>query len=172
MRSWPRPPRWTQRKTPQRPLMGSVFPMVWLIGRSDGRSWQRHVSSWTRRRPGLEDVAKARETRFQARADKLNAARAAKGQAPRQFRPRARDEAPQPSATTNLTDPDSKPMIGRHGRVQGYNAQLVTTADQIVVAAQVCTDGNDVDQLVPMITKTRQGSAVAARCSASLTHAA
>lgn len=103
----------------------------------------------------LEEAAAARQTAFEARTAKLNAARAAKGQPPRVYRPRKRDEAPQPEATTNLTDSDSKMLIGRRGRVQGYNAQLVTTAEQIVVAAQVSNAANDVDQLVPMVAATR-----------------
>jgi transposase len=103
----------------------------------------------------LEEAATAREGAFRARCEQVNAARVAKRKAPIRLKPRPRDEAPQPDATTNLTDPDSKLLIGRRGRVQGYNAQLVTTAEQIVVAAKVCRDANDVDQLVPMVAATR-----------------
>ncbi len=56
---------------------------------------------------------------------------------------------------TNLTDPDSRPLRGRHGRVQGFNAQAVTTAQQIIVAAEVTTSSNDVEQLAPMLTAAR-----------------
>lgn len=105
-------------------------------------------------RTRLEEAAAARQAKFQARCDAANAARAAKGLPPRTYRPRPRDEAPQPDATTNLTDPQSKTLISRHGRIQGYNAQLATTADQIIVGADVCTDANDVDQLKPMLTAT------------------
>ncbi|TCK21393.1 transposase [Pseudonocardia endophytica] len=108
-------------------------------------------------RTRLEVVAADRAARFEARSAQLNAARAAKGQPPRQFRPRARDEAPKPGTTTNLTDPDSRPMQSRHGRVQGFNAQTVTTAGQIIVAAEVSTDSNDVAQLAPMLSATRAG---------------
>jgi transposase len=109
----------------------------------------------------LEATAAAREAAFQARSEALNAARAAKGRPPRTFRRRRQDEAPQPDATTNLTDPDSKLLIARRGRVQGYNAQFVTTAEQIVVAARVTNDANDVDQLVPMAAATRNTLAAA-----------
>jgi transposase len=107
------------------------------------------------------EVARERASRFEARSAALNAARAAKGQSPRQFRPRARDEAPKPGMTTNLTDPDSKPMQARHGRLQGFNAQAVTTAGRIIVAAQICTDSNDVAQLAPMLSATRAELATA-----------
>jgi transposase len=103
----------------------------------------------------LDATAAERTARFEARSTQLNAARAAKGQPPRQFKPRARDEAPKPGTTTNLTDSDSRPMRGRHGRIQGFNAQAVTTAQQIIVAAEVSTDSNDVAQLAPMLTATR-----------------
>lgn len=106
-------------------------------------------------RTRLQEAAAGRQAAFEARSAKLNAARAAKGQPPRAYRPRKRDEAPQPDATTNLTDPDSKMLIGRRGRVQGYNAQMATTAEQIVVAAQVSNAANDVDQLIPMVTAAR-----------------
>jgi transposase len=112
-------------------------------------------------RARLDAVAAERMARFEARSAQLNAARAAKGQPPRTFRPRARDEAPKPATTTNLTDPDSRPMHGRHGRVQGFNAQAVTTAQQIIVAAEVSTDSNDVAQLAPMLTATRTTLAAA-----------
>lgn len=113
-------------------------------------------------RDRLQAKADARAAAFAERVETLNAARAAKGLPPRQYRPRKRDEAPQPEATTNLTDPDSRPLLGRRGRVQGYNAQLVVTAEQIVVAAEVCDDSNDVEQLVPMVTATRATLARAA----------
>ena len=109
----------------------------------------------------LEATAAAREEAFQARSAALNAARAAKGQSARTYRRRKQDEAPQPEATTNLTDPQSRPMQSRGGRVQGYNAQLVTTAEQIIVAAKVTTCPNDVDQLVPMVAAARDTLAAA-----------
>ncbi len=103
----------------------------------------------------LDAYEAERAARFTACCEQLNAARAAQGQPPRQLRPRRRDEAPQPGAVTNLTDPDSRPLRGRHGRVQGFNAQAVTTAQQIIVAAEVTTSSNDVEQLAPMLTAAR-----------------
>ena len=45
-------------------------------------------------------------------------------------------------------------MKTRRGYVQGYNAQAVATEDQIIVAAEVTTDENDVGQLHPMLAAT------------------
>jgi transposase len=57
----------------------------------------------------------------------------------------------QPEGKINLTDPDSKNMKAYRGYVQGYNAQAVTTRDQIIVAAEIAPDGLDFAQLDPMV---------------------
>jgi transposase len=56
-----------------------------------------------------------------------------------------------PEGKINLTDPDSKNMKAYRGYVQGYNAQTVTTRNQIIVAAEIAPDGLDFAQLDPMI---------------------
>ena len=56
-----------------------------------------------------------------------------------------------PDAVANVTDPDSEIMKTRRGWVQGYNGQAVVSADQIIVAAELTTQANDVRQLVPML---------------------
>ena len=45
-------------------------------------------------------------------------------------------------------------MKTRRGFVQGYNAQAVATVGQIIVAAEVTPEENDVDQLHPMLAAT------------------
>ena len=47
---------------------------------------------------------------------------------------------PAPTGKINLSDLDSRNVKTSRGWVQGYNAQLVTTADQIVIAAEVNVD--------------------------------
>jgi hypothetical protein len=72
----------------------------------------------------LEADAAQRQPRYQQRVAELAAAARAKGKQPRaHIKPRRRDEAPKPQATTNTTDPDSRLMHTRNGWVQGYNAQ-------------------------------------------------
>jgi aspartate 1-decarboxylase len=46
-------------------------------------------------------------------------------------------------------------MKTRSGYVQGYNAQAVVTADQVILAASVTQEENDVRQLGPMLEMTR-----------------
>jgi hypothetical protein len=38
--------------------------------------------------------------------------------------------------------------------VQGYNAQAVTTCEQVIVAAELTQDANDLQQLAPMLKAT------------------
>jgi hypothetical protein len=46
-------------------------------------------------------------------------------------------------------------MHTRRGSVQGYNAQAVTTLEQVIVAAELTQDANDLQQLEPMLTAHR-----------------
>ena len=92
----------------------------------------------------------------------LAAAARARGHQPRShIKPRSRDEAPNPHATANVTDPDSRFLRCRTGTVQGYNAQAVVTQDQIVVAAELTQDANDVQQLHPMLNAVEETLAAA-----------
>jgi hypothetical protein len=60
------------------------------------------------------------------------------------------------AAKANVTDPDSRIMKTRSGYVQGYNSQAVVTEGQIVIAAEVTSQENDINQLHPMITKAQE----------------
>src|SRR5262249_6054612 len=51
---------------------------------------------------------------------------------------------------------DSRIMKTRRGYVQAYNAQAVATAEQIIVAAEVTPEENDVGQLHPMLAATAE----------------
>ena len=98
----------------------------------------------------LEAEAAERQQRYQQRVAELAAA--ARAQQPKaHYRPRRRDEAPNPKATANVTDPDSRFLHTRNGTVQGYNAQAVVTEQQVVVAAELTQEANDVQQLEPML---------------------
>ena len=53
--------------------------------------------------------------------------------------------------TINVTDPDARNLKTPRGWVQGYNAQAVVTADQIVIAAEISTESLDTANLHPML---------------------
>jgi transposase len=100
----------------------------------------------------LEAEAAERARRFAERTAASAAAAAAKGKPPPTLKPRRRNEAPNPKATANTTDPDSRLLHTRRGRVQGYNGQAVTTLEQVIIAAELTQDANDFQQLEPMLT--------------------
>ena len=56
-----------------------------------------------------------------------------------------------PAGKINVTDPDSQLVKSLHGWVQGYTAQAAATPEQIVVAADVITSGNERNRLEPMV---------------------
>jgi transposase len=103
----------------------------------------------------LEAEAAARQQRYQQRVAQLAATARAKGKQPRaHIKPRRRDEAPKPEAVANVTDPDSRLVHTRKGSLQGYNAQAVTTCEQVIVAAELTQQANDLQQLDPMLAAT------------------
>jgi transposase len=59
--------------------------------------------------------------------------------------------AEKPTGKLNLTDPDSKNMKTTRGYLQGFNAQIVTNEEQIVLAAEVINSGHDFGALAPMV---------------------
>jgi Transposase DDE domain len=101
----------------------------------------------------LEAEAAAREQAYQQRVAAHTTAAAAKGTRPRSLKRRPQ-EAPNPTAVANVTDPDSRFLHTRNGSVQGYNAQAVTILDQLVVAAALTCEANDIHQLEPMLQAT------------------
>jgi hypothetical protein len=50
--------------------------------------------------------------------------------------------------------PDSRFVRGSGRTLQGYNAQAVATVDQLVIAAALTQQANDVQQLAPMLMAT------------------
>jgi transposase len=62
---------------------------------------------------------------------------------------------PAPGGRINITDPDSRPVKTARGFLQGYTAQAVATEEQIVIAADVITGGNERHRLEPLVTAAR-----------------
>ncbi|CAN5202470.1 IS1182-like element ISMac1 family transposase [soil metagenome] len=74
------------------------------------------------------------------------------------YRLRGRKPAPpEPieAMPANVSDPDSRIMKTQHGFIQGYNGQVVVTAEQIVIAADLTDDRTDVGLLHPMIDQAQ-----------------
>lgn len=66
-------------------------------------------------------------------------------------RPKAIQDLDIKEARANVTDPESRMMQTRGGYLQGYNAQVVSTAGQIILAADVTQQETDHHQLKPML---------------------
>ena len=93
------------------------------------------------------------------RKEKKMAAREAEekatGKRKRGRKPKDPDPSVDPDTVANTTDPESGILKTRRGWVQGYNAQAVVTTGQIILAADVTTEANDVRQLTGMLDQAQ-----------------
>jgi transposase len=63
-------------------------------------------------------------------------------------------DAPDPKAQRNFTDPESSIMKGRDGFIQGYNCQAaVDGSSQVIIAQDVSAVASDGDQVEPMVVE-------------------
>jgi transposase len=58
----------------------------------------------------------------------------------------------QPEGKINTTDPDARRMKFGRNFIPAYNAQAAVTEEQIIVAAEITTEGGDFEQLDPLVT--------------------
>jgi transposase len=109
-----------------------------------------------RRESRLQKIRQAKAALEQQARDKAAAeaaARQAEGKPPAKSDPQ--DAVPDPKAQRNFTDPESKIMkTSSKGWDQCGNAQAVVNENQIIVAADVTDQANDVRQLQPMLEQT------------------
>jgi transposase len=100
-----------------------------------------------------EEVQRAQAERLEER----RAEEQATGQKKRGRKPRAPEEVAPKGIKANVTDPESRIMKTWQGYVQGYNAQAAVAVGQIIVAADVTEEANDVRQLHPLLAQVQQG---------------
>jgi Transposase DDE domain len=63
-----------------------------------------------------------------------------------------------PNVVANTTDPQSRIMPTRTGFLQGYNAQIAVSADQVIVAVSLGQSTNDQACFVPMMHATQNAA--------------
>lgn len=103
----------------------------------------------------LESEAEAAAARQQAKIEARATEERSSGKRRRGRKPKPAAGSVDPARVANPTDPDSGIMKTRRGWVQGYNVQAMVTPQQIILATEVTTEANDVQQLQPMLTKTQ-----------------
>jgi transposase len=110
-----------------------------------------------RRRSRLAKIQGARkllEERARIEATEEAARRCAEGESPPTTPPA--EAVPDPKDQSNFTDPESRIMkASNKGWDQCGNAQAVTNEHQIILAADVTDQSNDVRQTVPMVDQAR-----------------
>jgi Transposase DDE domain/Transposase domain (DUF772) len=101
---------------------------------------ERLVEDWRAQRQGNRAYEAYRERSVRERGKQ------SMGPGPSPYEP-----PPKPEGKINTTDPDARRMKFGRNFIPAYNAQAVTTEDQIIVAAEITTEG-DFEQLEPMIS--------------------
>ena len=134
---------------------GDELPAV-LRGRADRK--RRFKAAKELLDKELGDQRKAHEAHLAER----QAEEERRGKKLRGRKPKApEDKAGAKEKKVNTTDPESKVMSTAKGFLQGYNAQAVANEDQVIVAASVTDEQNDMGQLHPMIEATKTSLAEA-----------
>ena len=102
----------------------------------------------------IQEAKKLLEERAKLEAAEEAARRQAEGKSPPTTPPA--EAVPDPKDQINFTDPESRIMkASNKGWDQCGNAQAVTNEHQIILAADVTHQANDVRQLVPMVDQTQ-----------------
>lgn len=104
--------------------------------------------------------AEAQQTKIETRVQEEQET----GKKKRGRKPKEPKTEPEPEAKANITDPDSRTLKTRSGYVQGYNAQAVVSMDQLILAADVTQEANDIKQLIHM---TQQAQTNVSRTAAT-----
>ncbi len=122
------------------------------------RALSRHEDRLARLRAckaKLEREVEAAAARQQAKIDARAVEEQGSGKRRRGRKPKPAAGSVDPERVANPTDPDSRIMKTRRSWVQGYNVQAVVTPQQIILASEVTTEANDVQQLQPMLTQAQ-----------------
>jgi transposase len=107
----------------------------------------------------LEQEKAERVTRQKEKIEEREKQESETGHKKRGRKPKDPDTVTKADTKANVTDPDSRIMKTRTGYVQGYNGQAVVTESQIIIAAELTSEENDIKQLLPMIEKADENIA-------------
>ncbi|MCG2726950.1 MAG: transposase [Elusimicrobia bacterium] len=120
--------------------------------RERGSRLKRLQEAKSRLEREAEEKAKEQKRKIAERArQEENEGHKKRGRKPKEANPKPKKEA-----KANVTDPESRIMKTRSGYAQGYNAQAIATKEQIIIAAAVTQEANDVKQSKPMLKKANE----------------
>jgi len=101
---------------------------------------------------GVDDYCRVREAAAQVEKARARAAEAERRAAEREQNRKG------PGPVRNITDPDSRLMPVRGGGfIQGYNAQNVTSEDELIIATELTDDPTDMAWFEPMMRAADAG---------------
>src|SRR4051812_26178543 len=141
---WPRPSAaWTPGASARRAPIPAARP-------ARVREAKRRLEEELR----IECAANAAYEAYRARGVMKNGRRF--GTPPKPYQP-----PEQPTGKINVTDPDSRNVKTPRGYLQGYSAQAVCNAQQIVLAAEISVSSADFGLLGPMISAAERELAAA-----------
>lgn len=103
-----------------------------------------------------EEAAKEQEKKIEKREEKRKAGVEKKKLGGKPLPPEVARERFLSKAKVNTTDPESRIMKSSKGYVQGFNAQLAVTEDQIIVAADLTNQAADWHLLHPMVDLAKE----------------
>lgn len=135
-----------------------------LFGEASGDELPEELANPVTRRERLERALRELEAEQAARVAEHEAMlarraehRARTGRNP-PGRPPGEGPGPEPPAEAkrNITDPDSRIMSARGALVQAHNAQALVGEGRVIIAAEVTSNPNDSNQLVPMLDAARR----------------
>jgi len=107
-----------------------------------GRCKEELEAEHAEREQAFREHIRDRE-RWEQRAGKKMTGRKPQPPAPEQLK----------QAKLNVTDPDSRVMKDKMVLVQGYNAQVIASPEQVILAAALTQEPNDSGQLPPMVAQ-------------------
>jgi len=125
------------------------------LGTRRGDELPEHLSGPDRKarlRALLGDLdAEAEERSYERQVARRQEIEAQTGQKIKGRKPKPDSPMRQVRRFANITDPDSRLQKDRSGYIQGYNAQVVTSAGHVILAAKVVSSPNETQLFQPML---------------------
>lgn len=122
-----------------------------------------HLSTNEKRKVALlkakEKLKKRQKEEFNKQEEKIREREKEEEESGKKKRGRKLSEPvkePSPDSKINITDPDSQIMSTTNGWIQGYNAQIVVSEDQYILAGILSDEQNDKNLLIPLLNEVKE----------------